>query len=273
MSRLRLRAGGVPEHFNLAWHRLAASPALARAGIELEWTDYPTGTGAMLGDLADGRLDIANLLTEGVALGVARGLPISPVSLYTSSSLLWGIHVAPGGNISKVSDLRGRRFAISRPGSGSHLMALAFAMAQSWSSDDIDFQVVENISGAEQALAAGTADGFLWEHFTTAPWVERGAFRRIGDFETPWPAWVICANSSTARDHFNEISLLVDALGQTATELAKRDDAAEQFAAAFNLRADETHRWLARTEWTPGMTDPEGPLDAARAMLRLAGQI
>lgn len=273
MSRLRLRVGGVPEHFNLPWHRLAESGALQAAGIELVWTDYPTGTGAMLGDLADGRLDVANLLTEGVALGMARGLPIEAVSLYTSTPLIWGIHVAPASHIGSIAELRGKRFAISRPGSGSHLMSLALAAEQSWDSTEIDFEVVENIHGAERALAAGTADVFLWEHFTTEPWVERGVFRRIDDFVAPWPAWVICANSAVAQESNLDIAQLVDKLAGTATELAASTDAASQFAKAYELREDAVRRWLGRTEWTTGMTNPAAALELARDMLRVAGQI
>ena len=59
----RLRIGGVPEHFNLPWLRLAESGALDDLGVA--WRDVPEGSGAMAAALRAGELDAAMLLTEG----------------------------------------------------------------------------------------------------------------------------------------------------------------------------------------------------------------
>ena len=187
------RVGGVPEHFNLPWHLIREEQGPVEPGLAYEWRDYSSGTGAMIADLADKKLDIAVLLTEGVALGLARGLPIEAVSLYTTSSLIWGIHVPPGSSFESPGGLAQARFAISRYGSGSHLMSLALAIEQGWTAEGRDFVIVDNLPGAIAAFAGGQADVFLWEHFTTAPEVEGGRLRRIGDFVSPWPAWVVCA--------------------------------------------------------------------------------
>ena len=38
---IRLRVGGVPEHFNAPWHLAKQKGAFLAAGIELEYVDYP----------------------------------------------------------------------------------------------------------------------------------------------------------------------------------------------------------------------------------------
>jgi len=48
-----IRIGGVPEHFNLPWHRTIANKDFETKGIDLQWADYPGGTGAMMQDLRE----------------------------------------------------------------------------------------------------------------------------------------------------------------------------------------------------------------------------
>ena len=62
MSLTSVRIGGVPEHFNYPWHLGKDSGAFADIGVDLNWTDYSTGTGAMVGDLENHDLDMAVLL-------------------------------------------------------------------------------------------------------------------------------------------------------------------------------------------------------------------
>lgn len=263
----------MPEHFNLPWQLAARSIDGESDAPAFVWQDYSTGTGAMLAELAEGRLDLANLLTEGAALGLARGLPIEAVSLYTTSPLIWGIHVPPASATATIADLRGRRFAISRHGSGSHLMSLALAIREAWSVDAQEFVVVDNLDGAIQAFAAGRADAFLWEHFTTEPVVEAGAFRRIDDFVSPWPAWVVCANAAFRDREGQAVERLLERVGGEARQLAAAPDAAARIASAYALREVKVAEWLARTEWVAQPESPTAALAAARTMLEAAGAI
>ena len=59
-SRLhRLRVGGVPEHFNAPWHSAASKGAFTAAGLQIDWVDFPGGTGAMNKALRQGEIDVA----------------------------------------------------------------------------------------------------------------------------------------------------------------------------------------------------------------------
>ena len=44
---IKIRIGGVPEHFNLPWHLAIEDGMFAHHGIDLEWIMFPEGTGAM----------------------------------------------------------------------------------------------------------------------------------------------------------------------------------------------------------------------------------
>lgn len=268
-----MRIGGVPEHFNLPWHLVREEGSEREPGVAFEWRDYSTGTGAMLADLAGKELDLAILLTEGAALGVARKLPIRALSLYTTSPLIWGVHVAPGSRFRSIGELRGARFAISRHGSGSHLMSLALALEQGWETGEIEFVAVDNLPGAVQAFRNGEADVFLWEHFTTAPEVEGGRFRRIGDFSAPWPAWVICAGEASWSAHRDRLEALIRLVGARAARLRTDSGSAALIADRYGLRRPAVEKWLELTAWTDRPEAPDAALDAATRMLESAGAI
>ena len=246
---IRLRVGGVPEHFNLPWLLALEAGRFVPLGIELTWRDHPGGSGAMAKALRDGELDAALLLTEGAVAGIADGAPFKVASLYTESPLLWGIHVPATSRLKTVPDVRGARYAISRRGSGSHLMAVVHAQAQGWPVAALDFVTVGNLDGAVAAFAAGTADVFFWEKFMTQPLVDAGRFRCVGEFAAPWPAFVVCV--ADAADEEQRAALarsLTLVLGEAAT-LRARPDAGAVIAGRYGLAPSAVTEWLATTCW------------------------
>ncbi len=149
---------GVPEHFNLPWHLAIEEGAFKSRGIDLEWTDIHEGTGRMAQMLADEETDLAIILTEGIVKSITDGNPSKIAQTYISSPLLWGIHVAANSNFNSIADIKNTSAAISRYGSGSHLMAYVHAKQQNWNTKDLEFKIINNLSGAVKGLTEGTAD-------------------------------------------------------------------------------------------------------------------
>jgi ABC-type nitrate/sulfonate/bicarbonate transport system substrate-binding protein len=241
-----LRIGGVPEHFNLPWH--LAFEAAESGGVRAQWQDFPDGSGAMAEALREQRLDAAMLLTEGAVAGIARGGGFKIVSLYTESPLLWGIHVPASSRFRTVADIAGARYAISRRGSGSHLMAFVHAREQGWPLD-LKLVLVRNLEGAVEAFATGAADVFFWEKFMTKPLVDDGRFRRVGDFTAPWPAFVVCASDAALARHGRALRALLAAVLERAAAFAASSAAAGQVAAGYGLEPGDAAAWLAATRW------------------------
>lgn len=264
---MNIRIGGVPEHFNLPWIAVVA----AEQDGALIWRDYPGGSGAMIAALASDDLDVAILLTEAAVAGAESRGGFRIVSRYTDSPLLWGIHVPGGSAATETADVENARFAISRFGSGSHLMACVLAEQRGWSVDDLELVEVGSLDGAIEAFAEGRADVFLWERFMTQPVVDSGAFRRIGEFSAPWPGFVVCAADSTWREHRAIIEDLVDRVLARARTLIETPDAAARFAERYDLSEAIVEEWLAVTRWAPRREIAAAELDAARAALDRAG--
>jgi len=268
---IRLRVGGVPEHFNLPWLLALDAGRFRPLGLELTWRDYPGGSGAMAKALRDGELDAALLLTEGAVAGIADGAPFKVASLYTESPLLWGIHVPATSRLKTVADVRGVRYAISRRGSGSHLMAVVHAQAQRWPVAALDFVTVGNLDGAVAAFAAGTADVFFWEKFMTQPLVDAGRFRRVGEFAAPWPAFVVCvADAADEKQRAALARSLTLVLGEAAT-LRARPDAGAVIAGRYGLAPSAVTQWLATTCWATRVEVALRDLEPACAALSSLG--
>ena len=150
----RVNIVGVPEHFNLPWHLGMEEGVFAQAGIELHWIDVPEGTGRMCQMLEDGETDLAVILTEGITRSIIGGNQVKIVQEYIASPLLWGIHVANGSDHQSVASLEGGVAAISRPGSGSHLMSFVLARQQEWTNHDHKSEIVHTLEGAIEALVS-----------------------------------------------------------------------------------------------------------------------
>ena len=131
---------------------------------------------------------MALALTEGLVTDLHRGNPSKLLGTYVSTPLTWGVHVSAGSALKSMADLGPDvRYAISRMGSGSHLMACVDAHSRKLDPSSLALEVVGSLDGARQSLRAGQADVFLWEKYTTKFLVDSGEWRRIGEVPTPWP--------------------------------------------------------------------------------------
>ena len=103
----------------------------------------------MTRELRHGQLDIAVLLTEGMTADIIHGSKVEIVQFYVSSPLTWGLFVDADSRLTKLSDTEEKRFAVSRIGSGSHLMASVFASEYGFKLHQKDpFKVVGNSLGS-----------------------------------------------------------------------------------------------------------------------------
>ncbi|HQV36377.1 MAG TPA: substrate-binding domain-containing protein [Flavobacterium sp.] len=245
-----IKIAGVPEHFNLPWHLCLENGEFEEAGIDLQWTDVPEGTGKMCQMLRDGVTDIAVILTEGIVKDINAGNSSKIVQVYVESPLIWGIHVDAKSNYTSLSDLENTKVAISRLGSGSHLMAFVNAQNQGWKTNDLQFEIVNTIDGAVEALSNGTADYFMWEKFMTKSLVDNGTFRRIADCPTPWPCFVIAVRNEILEQYPQTIELILEIINTTTSEFKDIPSINRSLASRYNQKTEDIDSWLSQTRWS-----------------------
>lgn len=255
-----IRIGGVPEHFNLPWHQAIERGDFARLDVDIEFIEFPGGTGAMTRALAENELDVALLLTEGAVTNILRGHDHRLIKVYVQSPLIWGIHVAAASDIRSVDQIRGRIYAISRAGSGSHLIAIVDAARRGWSTADMEFFKVGNLQGARESLAAGLADVFLWEKFTTQPLVDRGEFRRLDQREVPWPAFVASANLTVIEEHAQHLRQIFEIVDASCEKFKNHPEAIRITSKKFDIKPEDAAAWFKRVQWHQGFDRPDKTL-------------
>ena len=269
----QLRVGGVPEHFNLPWHLAIDSGAFAEIGVEVRFTDYPGGTGAMAQALGAGDIDLALMLTEGAVLDVLRGGTHRLVRVYVESPLVWGIHAPARSTLGSADDMAGLPIAISRFGSGSHLIAVVDALERGFPLSGLEFVVVGDLEGARHAFRDNRAQVFLWERFMTQPLVDSGEFRRIGERVVPWPAFVACARNDVIAGQGAVLRRVLDRVARVASDFHGSPEAAEKIAVRYGIRPDDAARWLEGVRWCTGDRRPDAALDRVISALEAQGAL
>ena len=242
-----LKIGGVPEHFNYPWYLTLKNKEYQKHGINLRWKDYHGGTGEMCNALRTGETDIAIILTEGIIKDIIDGNPSKILQTYVTTPLIWGIHVSEKSTIQEISELENKRIAISRYGSGSHLMAIVNAYNQGWNLEQLHFVVVETLEGGIEALQNNKADYFMWEHFTTKPYVDQGVFRRIGNCPTPWPCFVIAVRNEVLEKYPEKITQILAIINETTRGFKSIENIDEVLSKRYDQQLVDVQKWLSIT--------------------------
>ncbi|CAI6308118.1 unnamed protein product [Periconia digitata] len=200
MSQLKI--GFVPEHFSTPL-------AFARKHYDLQakLLPFPSGTGHMVTALQSGEIDIGVGLTEGwvAAMGKAqeaqKDAGFKVVGTYVETPLCWAISTgARREELNSVKDLKGKRVGVSRIGSGSYVMSFVLADQEGWletrSGPPFPVEPMNTFLKLREGVNNGTADFFMWEHFTSKKYYDNGEIKRIGEIYTPWSSWKVVASNA-----------------------------------------------------------------------------
>lgn len=249
MSNSVIRLGGVPEHFNLPIHLAIEKGSFTKRGVDLQWTTFNGGTGQMTKALRAGEVDACILLTEGVIKDIIHGNPAKIISGYINTPLIWGIHTGFSNKLRSHDEIYDHQYAISRFGSGSHLMAIVDATEHNQKLDKKQFTIIKNLEGALQSLEGLSTDVFYWEKYTTKPYVDSGQLRRIGEYLTPWPCFVIAATEDVLRREPDNVIRMLRTIHDSCDRFMRSDNSIQLVAERYQQKSKDVERWYHATEW------------------------
>lgn len=249
MEQTTIRLGGVPEHFNLPIHLAIEDGSFASRGVQLDWTTFGGGTGQMTKALRDGEVDACILLTEGIIKDIIAGNPSKIISGYVNTPLIWGIHTGANSPLKYHTEIYDHQYAISRFGSGSHLMAIVDATVNDREIKQEQFTIIKNLDGALASLDKQETQVFYWEKYTTKPYVDNGQLRRIGEFVTPWPCFVVAAREEILEKHPEAVIRMLRTIHDSCDKFMSTDDSIPLVAERYDLKVKDVERWYHATEW------------------------
>jgi len=249
MQNTKIRLGGVPEHFNLPIHLAKEKGEFEKRNVDLDWTTFYGGTGEMTKALRNNEVDACILLTEGIIKDIIHGNEAQIVSIYVNTPLIWGVHTGVNNALNNYSDVYDKRYAISRFGSGSHLMSIVDATSQNRSIDKEQFTVIKNLDGALESLSNLESDVFYWEKYTTKPYVDKGILKRIGEYVTPWPCFVVAVRSETLEKEPDAVIRMLRVIHDECDQFMWNDDAIKMVSERYEQKMEDVERWYHATEW------------------------
>jgi hypothetical protein len=153
----------------------------------------------MIESLRSSQIDAGIGLTEAWVAGLARGRAAAGYALvgsYVRSPLRWAVSTGAARDISDVKQLRGGTVGVSRIGSGSYVMAFVLADRLGWlekGKEPFRFVPLSTFERLREGVNGGTADAFMWEHFTSKRYYDSGEIKRVGEIYTPWASWKIAS--------------------------------------------------------------------------------
>lgn len=249
MNQTTIKIGGVPEHFNLPIHLAKERGLFESRGINMEWTTFRGGTGQMTRALRDGEVDLCILLTEGIITDIIRGNPSKIISEYVITPLTWGIHTGAKNNLEYYKDIFDKTYGISRFGSGSHLMAIVDANSKGHVIKKDQFKVIKNLEGALASLTNLESDVFYWEKFTTKPYVDKGILRRVGEYNTPWPCFVIAATNDILKREPENVIRVLRTIHDSCDNFMQSDESIALVSERYEQKLKDVERWYHSTAW------------------------
>lgn len=245
-----LRIGGVPEHFNLPWHLGIENKIFENEGLKVEWTTFKGGTGQMTQALRNNEIDVCVVLTEGIAADIINGNPSKIISKYLNTPLIWGVFTGAENPINYYGEIYDKTYAISRYGSGSHLMPIVDALFKDKVIKDDQFNIIKNLDGALESLSTNQSDVFYWEKYTTKPYVDKGIFKSLGEFVTPWPCFMLAATNKAIKEKNEALQIMLKTLYFITRQFMTSIDAIEQVSERYEQQLEDVRNWFHSTEWS-----------------------
>ncbi|GAA5913456.1 hypothetical protein JCM6882_001965 [Rhodosporidiobolus microsporus] len=257
MAAPKLRIAYVPEHF--------ASPLLQLAAQDssVELVPCPSGTGQIMSAIKDDKVDIAIALTESLIAGIAKKTAeFKLVGTYVTSPLNWAVTVGKDSKYQKLEDLRGEKIGISRIGSGSQVMASYMGLRENWLDSEgkvepIQFEALDTFKNLRDGVNDGRAAAFMWEWFTTKPYLNEVRF--IGSVPTPWHSWVLVATPSTTAPSSPLLPILdsfltnLTASIQSFDAASARETSSKEFIKGhFGYPEEDVKAWLEQVSYPKG---------------------
>jgi ABC-type nitrate/sulfonate/bicarbonate transport system substrate-binding protein len=269
----KIRIGGVTEHFNLPWNLAVEQQKFQQAGVDLQWEFFPGGTGVMTEALRNGELDLAILLTEGFISAYANGLKAKIVKEYITSPLGWGIFTGQKSQFYSVYNRLPKKYAISRLGSGSHLMAMIHAEQRGENIEPTDLIEVRSMDGAMHSLTDNETQIFYWEKYTTKPHVLDGTVRMIGEFSAPWSSFLIVASDTALAEKREAIEQVLKVINEESKNFIASPDSINLLKQRFNMSDEDANTWLQSTVWSTDDTVRKQGLENAKQGLLKIGNV
>ncbi len=266
ISEKVISIGGVNEHFNLPWMKLCEN-----SSSKMNWKSYAGGTGVLTSALRSNEIDIAVLLTEGLLLDILKNGNLSLICFHVANPLRWAIHIREKN--SENFSFENKRFAISRIGSGSHTMAKFLLNGKNIPYNEKMMVEVGSLEGGLKSLEENKSDIFLWEKFTTEPFLKNHGLKSIGEVLTPWPPFSVATTKKFLKENKELISEIASEVKHISNEIHEASSTIAEMGERWKILPENAAKWLSEIKWDDRIPVDEKSLASVLENMKKAGLI
>jgi sulfonate transport system substrate-binding protein len=273
-----IKVGGVNEHFNLPWIKLceesnskSISDLTRENNFKLDWKTFAGGTGVLTTALQNNEIDIAVLLTEGLLLDIIKNKNLSLICFHVSNPLRWAIHIRK--NDLENFSFGNKKFAISRFGSGSHTMAKFLLNEKNIPYDDKLMVEVGSLEGGLKSVEENIADIFLWEKFTTQPFLEEHNLIANGEVLTPWPPFSVATTKIFQKENPELLKEIISEVKSNSQKILNNSSTLSELNSRWKIENENSQRWLSEIIWDDELPVNQKKLASVLDNMKKAGLI
>ena len=105
------------------------------------------------------------------------------------------------------------------------------------------------MDGALESLDNQTSDVFYWEKYTTKPWVDSGELRRVGEYLTPWPCFVVAATDDILKREPEAVIRMLRTIHDSCDRFMQDEKVISLVSERYGQKMKDVERWYHSTEW------------------------
>lgn len=280
-----LKVAYIPEHFATPLFFAEKNGFYKEKNIAVEFVPVPEGTGRLVKLLENNEVDIAVGLTEGFVADVAKGNEsYKIIGSYVESPLCWAISTGyDRQDINELLDIKGKKLAVSRIGSGSYVMSFVLGRHLKLGAPFFsDYPVCSNFKNLRDSVNHKTqdshlfSDAFMWEHFTSKKYFDNKEIKKIGEIYTPWPSWVITVHSTLLNEQREKVGAFLETVAKGIDYFNSHcDEAISLISSNFDYSSEDATEWIKTVRFNgalnKGRFDRESVLNRTASVLQDAG--
>lgn len=127
-------------------------------------------------------------------------------------------------------------------------MSFVLATQKGWS-EKFNFEIQDNFknlrAGVNQKEGFKPTDAFMWEIFTTKKYYDNKEIKNIGQIYTPWPSWVITANTEVIESKKESLANFLKSVNEGIAYFnAHHDEAVKHISDNLDYSAEDARAWL-----------------------------
>ncbi|WP_338603036.1 ABC transporter substrate-binding protein [Sulfolobus tengchongensis] len=205
---------------------------------------FPSGGGSVIHALATGKAQIGFVNTFSILTAIAEGVPIKIVAVWDDSPYTAAVLVRNDSSFYNISQLEGKTFANSAPGSFDTVTLELMAGKLGWG-NNYTHVYVGSPKAQIAALLSGKVDATIVNVWDVQHFIQSGQLREIYVVSQDWPAEYIVATDSFITQHPNIIVKVIEATYKIMQDYYSNASSAIQFMVKFeNFTQSEALEYL-----------------------------